>query len=92
MSETKFVHLRVHSDFSLIDGLSKVPPLVKKMAELNMPAMGLTDFTNLCGLVKYYFAAHGAGIYTHTCYFNDRLWLRAKCGASLSLGSERLFG
>lgn len=62
MSEPKFVHLRVHSDFSLVDGLSKVPPLVKKVAEMNMPAMGLTDFTNLCGLVKYYYAAHGAGV------------------------------
>ena len=54
MSEPKFIHLRVHSDFSMIDGLSKVPSLVKKVAESGMPAMALTDFTNLCGLVKYY--------------------------------------
>ncbi len=62
MSEPKFVHLRVHSDFSLVDGLSKVSPLVKKVAEMSMPAMALTDFTNLCGLVKFYYAAHGAGV------------------------------
>lgn len=62
MSEPRFIHLRVHSDYSMVDGLSKVPPLVKKVAELGMPAMALTDFTNLCGLVKFYFAAHGAGI------------------------------
>lgn len=62
MSEPKFIHLRVHSDFSMVDGLSKVPPLVKKVAELGMPAMALTDFTNLCGLVKYYNTAHGCGI------------------------------
>lgn len=62
MSEPKFIHLRVHSDYSMIDGLSKVPPLVKKVAEMGMPAMALTDFTNLCGLVKFYGAAHGCGI------------------------------
>ncbi len=62
MSEPKFIHLRVHSDYSMVDGLSKVPPLVKKMAELGMPAMALTDFTNLCGLVKFYFTAHGCGV------------------------------
>ena len=62
MSDPKFVHLRVHSDFSMVDGLSKVPPLVKKVAEMGMPAMALTDFTNLCGLVKFYGTAHGCGV------------------------------
>ncbi|GMQ45690.1 DNA polymerase III subunit alpha [Vibrio sp. 10N] len=62
MSDPKFIHLRVHSDFSMVDGLSKVPPLVKKVAEIGMPAMALTDFTNLCGLVKFYGNAHSAGI------------------------------
>ncbi|MGJ7095012.1 DNA polymerase III subunit alpha [Vibrio hannami] len=62
MSDPKFIHLRVHSDFSMVDGLSKVPPLVKKVAELGMPAMALTDFTNLCGLVKFYNTAHGSGV------------------------------
>lgn len=62
MSDPKFVHLRIHSDFSMVDGLSKVPPIVKKVAEYGMPAMALTDFTNLCGLVKFYNTAHGNGI------------------------------
>lgn len=62
MSEPKFVHLRMHSDFSMIDGLAKVGPLVKKCAQLGMPAMAITDFTNLCGLVKFYGLAHGEGI------------------------------
>ncbi|MEZ8621624.1 DNA polymerase III subunit alpha [Vibrio splendidus] len=62
MSDPKFVHLRVHSDFSMVDGLSKVPPLVKKVAEMGMPALALTDFTNLCGLVKFYGTAHGCGV------------------------------
>ena len=62
MAEPRFIHLRVHSDYSMIDGLAKVKPIVKRAAELGMPALALTDFTNLCGLVKFYFAAHDAGI------------------------------
>lgn len=60
--EPSFIHLRVHSDFSMCDGLNKVKPIIAKAAELNMPALALTDQTNLCGLVKYYHASHGAGI------------------------------
>ena len=37
----KFVHLRVHSDFSMVDGLTKVKPLVAKTAALNMPALAI---------------------------------------------------
>jgi len=62
MSEPKFIHLKIHSDFSMVDGLSKVPPLVQKVAEMGMPAMALTDFTNLCGLVKFYSKAHHHGV------------------------------
>ncbi|MGK2946656.1 MAG: DNA polymerase III subunit alpha [Candidatus Malihini olakiniferum] len=62
MAEPRFVHLRVHSDYSMIDGLVKIGPLVKKAAALGMPALAITDFTNLCGLVKFYSGAHGAGI------------------------------
>ena len=60
--EPCFIHLRVHSDFSMCDGLKKVKPILARASELNMPALALTDQTNLCGLVKYYHAAHGAGI------------------------------
>ncbi len=62
MSDPAFIHLRVHSDFSMVDGLSKVPALVKKVAEYGMPAMALTDFTNLCGLVKFYTQAQNSGV------------------------------
>lgn len=61
-SPPKFVHLRVHSDFSMCDGLNKVKPIIAKAADIHMPAIALTDQTNLCGLVKFYHAAHGAGI------------------------------
>ncbi|CUX97257.1 DNA polymerase III subunit alpha [Candidatus Hoaglandella endobia] len=62
MAEPRFIHLRVHSDYSMRDGLAKVWTLVKKATALNMPALAITDFTNLCGLVKFYSAAHSAGI------------------------------
>ncbi|RTR32643.1 DNA polymerase III subunit alpha [Shewanella atlantica] len=62
MSDPSFVHLRVHSDFSMSDGLAKVKPIIGKVTELGMPAVALTDQTNLCGLVKFYGACHGAGI------------------------------
>ena len=62
LSSPKFVHLRLHSDFSMCDGLNKVKPIIGKAAALDMPAIALTDQTNLCGLVKFYHATHGAGI------------------------------
>ncbi|TPH13866.1 DNA polymerase III subunit alpha [Litorilituus lipolyticus] len=61
-SPPAFVHLRVHSDFSMCDGLKKVKPIVAKASEYKMPALAITDQTNLCGLVKFYHATHGAGI------------------------------
>jgi len=62
MAEPRFIHLRVHSDYSMVDGLAKTAPLVKKAAAMGMPAIAITDFTNLCGLVKFYGTAHGQGI------------------------------
>jgi len=62
LSSPKFVHLRLHSDFSMCDGLNKVKPIIGKAVALDMPAIALTDQTNLCGLVKFYHATHGAGI------------------------------
>jgi DNA polymerase-3 subunit alpha len=57
-----FVHLRVHSEYSLVDGLVRVKPLVAKAAEMGMPALALTDQSNLFALVRFYQAALGAGI------------------------------
>ena len=62
MSSPRFVHLRVHSDFSMIDGIAKVKPLVKACVQNEMVAMALTDFTNFCGLVRFYGEALSSGI------------------------------
>ena len=58
----RFVHLKVHSDFSMINGLAKVKPLVKNAVADNMVAMALTDFSNFCGLVKFYGEALSSGL------------------------------
>lgn len=62
MAEPKFIHLHLHSDFSMIDGVAKVDSLVKTISTLQMPAFAITDFTNLCGLVKFYGSAMSKGI------------------------------
>ena len=62
MADAKFVHLRVHSDFSMRDGLNKVKPILGKVKALNMPAVAITDQMNFCGLVRFYSEAHAQGI------------------------------
>lgn len=57
-----FVHLRVHSEYSLVDGLVRLKPLVKAVAAAGMPAVAVTDHVNLFGLVKFYKAALGVGV------------------------------
>ncbi|MBN2146372.1 MAG: DNA polymerase III subunit alpha [Anaerolineales bacterium] len=57
-----FVHLHVHSEYSLLDGFSNIKKLVKRAKELNMPALGLTDHGTMFGVIEFYNAAIGAGI------------------------------
>ena len=57
-----FVHLRVRTEFSLVDSIVRIKSLVKRLQQLQMPACGVTDLTNYFGLIKFYKAALGAGI------------------------------
>jgi DNA polymerase-3 subunit alpha len=57
-----FVHLRVHSEFSLVDGLVRVGPLMKSVSAAEMPAVAVTDRTNFFGLIKAYKAAEREGV------------------------------
>jgi len=61
-AKPRFVHLRTHTDFSMIDGIVKVKPLVKACAANNMVALALTDFTNFCGVVRFYGETLSSGI------------------------------
>ena len=58
----EFVHLRLHSEYSLVDGLVRVKPLAQKVADIGMPAVALTDFNNFFGLVKFYKASQAVGV------------------------------
>ena len=61
-ADRPFVHLRVHSQYSLEDGLATPKALVERARELGMPALAITDWHNLFGLVKFIRAAHAQGI------------------------------
>ncbi len=58
----KFIHLSLHSEFSLVDGIVRIPQLVKATHAADMPAVAITERCNLFSLVKFYRAALGAGI------------------------------
>ncbi|MCZ6893317.1 MAG: DNA polymerase III subunit alpha [Gammaproteobacteria bacterium] len=62
MIEPRCVHLHVHSEYSLVDGLVRIPRLVERCVELSMPAVAVTDQSNVFALPKLYQAARRAGI------------------------------
>ena len=58
----QFVHLRLHTEYSLLDGIVRVPELMTAVATAGMPAVALTDQSNLFAMVKFYKEALGAGV------------------------------
>ncbi|MDP6123115.1 MAG: DNA polymerase III subunit alpha [Arenicellales bacterium] len=61
-SSAPFVHLRVHSEYSLVDGIVRIRQLVDRVRSLQMPAVAVTDVMNIFGAVKFYQAACKRGI------------------------------
>ena len=57
-----FVHLHVHTDYSMLDGAAKIKQLVKEVAEQEMPAVAMTDHGNMHGAYEFFMAANDAGI------------------------------
>jgi DNA polymerase III subunit alpha len=60
--QPSFVHLHLHSEYSLVDSTVRIPALVKRCAQLGLPAVAVTDQSNLFALVKFFAAAQKAGI------------------------------
>jgi DNA polymerase III subunit alpha len=62
MSEQPFVHLHVHTEFSLLDGLSRVDDLVGRAKELDMPAVAITDHGAMFGVIDFFRACKAGGV------------------------------
>ncbi|HTH40189.1 MAG TPA: DNA polymerase III subunit alpha, partial [Rhodocyclaceae bacterium] len=62
MSAPAFVHLRLHSEYSITDGIVRIDDALERAAKDNMAALALTDLANLFGMVKFYTGARGKGI------------------------------
>ena len=62
MTQNQFVHLHLHSDYSLLDGACDVEKLVDRVQKLGMPAVAMTDHGNIFGAVHFVNAAHKAGV------------------------------
>jgi DNA polymerase-3 subunit alpha len=59
---TNFIHLQIHSEYSLVDSIIKIPQLVAAASNLSMPALALTDYNNLFAAIKFYQQARLCGI------------------------------
>jgi len=57
-----FTHLHVHTEYSLLDGLCRIPQLISKAKELGMNSLAITDHGNMCGCISFYTTAKEAGI------------------------------
>lgn len=60
--DPSYIHLRLHTEYSLIDGLVQIQPLIEQCVKQAMPAVAITDQSNIFGIVKFYREAIDAGI------------------------------
>ena len=61
-SNSSFVHLHVHTEYSMLDGAARLPELFARTAELDMPALAMTDHGNVFGAYDFYSKARAAGV------------------------------
>ena len=62
MSNVPFVHLHLHTQYSLLDGAIKHRPLFERVKALGQPAVAMTDHGNLFGAIEFYDSARAAGL------------------------------
>jgi len=72
----KFIHLHLHSEYSVADSTIGIKPLIGKVRELEMPAVAVGDICNFFALVKFYKAAQGAGV-------------KPICGSDLTIAGDK---
>ena len=90
-----YVHLHVHSEYSILDGACRIAALAARAAELEMPAVALTDHGSLAGAVELYREARGQGVKPIVgceVYLADDRKLQAKGYAHLTLLAESTEG
>src|SRR5580658_5591557 len=62
MSADSFVHLHLHTEYSMLDGANRIPEVMRKAREFGMPAVAITDHGNLFGAIEFYQEAVKAGV------------------------------
>ena len=91
MAADSFVHLHLHTEYSMLDGANRIPDVMKKAQEFGMPAVAMTDHGNLFGAIEFYQEAkkrgHQADHRLRDVYGAGRLGgqirrLRARCRVS----------
>ena len=58
----QFIHLHLHTEYSLVDGICRISNLVDRAYSLRMPALAITDISNIYGAIKFYQGCHSRGI------------------------------
>src|SRR2546426_342169 len=62
MTAPAFIPLRLHTEFSTVDGIVRIDDAVKRAKQQDLPAIGMSDLMNIFGMVKFYKACRGTGI------------------------------
>ena len=73
-----FVHLHVHTEFSMLDGAARIKPLIQEVAAQGMPAIGISDHGNNHGAFDFYKTAHKG----------ETMWELTSSSLNLSFGSD----
>ncbi len=61
-TQTPFIHLNIHTDYSIVDGILRIDEMVEAAAQYGMPALAVTEYNNLFSAIKFYRAAENRGI------------------------------
>ena len=78
-----FAHLHVHTEYSLLDGASRIPELIDEVKKLGMSAVAITDHGQMYGVMEFYKAAKKAGIkLIPGCEEETAFWFRRYMGTT----------